>query len=487
MFLPIQKPRGLVEGALNAAKSALLGVSISLASVVGLPVVGYKGGHGASGAIGGIVVGSILAAIVSILTASNIVYQVAVGAFHTPGAVWASLQGQYWDESKREWLPQYDLKKEEEDLESRKQQSATVNHMEYYELLGVGPKATAREIKKAYFRKAKDVHPDKNPNNPEANEEFLRLHHAYSTLSDDKLRAEYDKYGRTSDSQVSMFDAKVFFAVLLDSESVELYVGELQVSYYINKLMELVALAQSAEANQEAFEVLMGMSFEDDTLRRQVEIAKNLLTFVDDFVAEKILREEFVTKCSVHAQTIAQSAFGREFLTMIGRALKLESDIYLGYSNPLDYPLGLISSVRRTAGGIRQKWAALSKTLHLGHRLYEIGANETASTNVHGSSKEEGVHLDPEDLKQLLPDLLDMAWAYIARDVAKTLAGACRRLFHDAVGQATRRRRARAVKLLGQAMLAAQTETCADDARLTSIIGERLETAFQLALMQADS
>lgn len=65
-----------------------------------------------------------------------------------------------------------------------------------YEILGVSHYATAEEIKKAYRRKAMIYHPDRNPNNPEAEERFKEIQEAYRVLSDPDERAYYDRTGR---------------------------------------------------------------------------------------------------------------------------------------------------------------------------------------------------------------------------------------------------------------------------------------------------
>ncbi|MEK7068430.1 MAG: DnaJ domain-containing protein [Patescibacteria group bacterium] len=64
---------------------------------------------------------------------------------------------------------------------------------DYYEVLGVSKGATKDEIKKAFHKLAHKFHPDKSSGD---SEKFKEVSEAYSVLSDDKKRAEYDSYGR---------------------------------------------------------------------------------------------------------------------------------------------------------------------------------------------------------------------------------------------------------------------------------------------------
>lgn len=132
----------------------------------------------------------------------------------------------------------------------------------YYDALGVSPKASELEVKKAYRKLAITTHPDKNPGDETAHARFQAIGEAYQVLSNQELRQRYDKFGKEEAVPGGGFeDPAEFFGMIFGGEAFVDLIGELSLMKDLTKTMDITAkqmeeeeAAASADAKLQAKE-----------------------------------------------------------------------------------------------------------------------------------------------------------------------------------------------------------------------------------------
>ena len=108
--------------------------------------------------------------------------------------------------------------------------AASVIDTSYYDIFGLPPDATAAQIKKAYYVKARECHPDKHPGDAAKEAAFKELSEAYQTLVDSERRAVYDAFGPEGLRGDVNVDPRQVFAAVFGGPEFEPWVGVLGAS-----------------------------------------------------------------------------------------------------------------------------------------------------------------------------------------------------------------------------------------------------------------
>jgi hypothetical protein len=476
-----------LEGVAQAIKSVAIGTVVGAISFIAIPIVAFTQG-GVAGFFVGAITGSILAFLTTAAGIVNGVIQLIQGILNTRTAIQAFGEGKMWSPVDCQW-ENYSMTEEAKELSSpRKRQSTSVRDNSYYQILGVSSDASSKEIKRSYYRKAKDVHPDKNPDDEDAAEKFLALHTAYQTLMDEQARAAYDLFGNKGTTTTAgggglPMDPHVFCAVLWGSQLVEPFIGELAVASFMDVLLKLT-MRDSSSLEMEDFKTLWSES-EFKSRKRQLEIAQNLIARINSFVDGTLSEVEFKSQCFLEAGEIGQTAFGTRFLHTIGNAFQLEAGQYLAYhGSVLTWPKGSLYSLWMWKNKNKNRWSSLQKTVAVIRAAF-------GGTNSNGTSEKTDTpyrfEMHEADLQEMLPLILEMMWAYNEQDIASTIRGACFRMFADSdVSEEERLKRAKAIQLMGEefvrlAISVSNAKTCDDIPAEANEIMARVKVAYNLA------
>ena len=266
--------------------------------------------------------------------------QIGRGIVNTGTAVTETIAGNKdWDAEKREWI-EYNLQEEynkatsknaddflrEEksrcknaSLEEAEKEEREVKDATLYNVLGVKSNATQSKIRKAFYLKARKMHPDKNPGDENAKAKFQQLSEAYHILSEPSRRAKYDAQGQSGvKDDTQTFDSAAMFSMIFGSDKFESFVGELQM------VTSMKSSGENGAPSERYLELVQW--------QREVTCAVYLAKLLDqrnDYDSEK----DFANLVESEAKELAATPFGATLLAVIGYIYDEQANIRLGVAS----------------------------------------------------------------------------------------------------------------------------------------------------------
>ncbi|KAK6878832.1 DnaJ-like protein 1 [Candida tropicalis] len=382
----------------------------------------------------------------------------------------------------------------------------------YYDLLNIETTATSLEIKKAYRKAAIRLHPDKNPDDPDAAAKFQEVGEAYQVLSDDSLRAKYDKFGKQeSIPQEGFEDPAEFFSMIFGGEAFKDWIGELSLLSELSKSAELSGYGEEGNDKQETNtddkqdgKASTSQSETEHTTVQQEESKVNstsgetlylaheshtgnelsqkeaeekkrkeeLEKFEEECRIKKLetrkeLSDKLINKVSLFTETDMKDDVVESFKAKIryeAESLKMETKKKANEEvTKLEHELEQVKKEQEEARAQEQQ-----------HQQEEEGKSSTAdgeTTDKKEEVKEPAKH-SAEDLaemeKYLMGKVLAAAWNGSKFEIQGTVRGVCDNILDDKeVPLETRIARAKALKLIGEVFVSiTRTEDEAEEARV---------------------
>ncbi|TID24743.1 hypothetical protein CANINC_002999 [Pichia inconspicua] len=366
-----------------------------------------------------------------------------------------------------------------------------VKDTEYYDLLGVSSTATDIEIKKGYRRAALKWHPDKNPNNPDAERIFKEIAEAYQVLSDPQTRALYDELGRdglqsTGSAPPQDIDPMEFFTMIFGGDASKAYIGELNFLQMMfdaendeskeggggeeEKNDKFVhngdSFADVAKSGDEALHERR-KKFDSESIKKQREAEEAKVAALSKSLKEKLdavvdptdpndaTMHSFLDSVNKDIENLKLESFGIQICHLIGKIYTFKAATFLKSKK-------LFGTIHKITSNLKQSKDTVKGMLEM------LNSASEAQNSLAAMQALEDPDMDPYQRVQyeqaMTGKFISVAWASSKFEITQTLYAVCDKVLNDkSVNLETRKKRAQLLLAMGTLFANAQRDASEEE------------------------
>ncbi|KAI0654329.1 DnaJ-domain-containing protein [Cubamyces menziesii] len=360
----------------------------------------------------------------------------------------------------------------------------------YYDLLGVPVDSTTDDIKKAYRRLAIKHHPDKNRDDPHAEERFKEIAIAYQTLSDPELRRKYNEFGpKESAPEGGFVDPEEIFGSIFGGERFVPIIGHISLAKDMKAALqeeednesenvqrdakgrEILSPEEKARREEKARKAAAEKAAaRAERVAKLVENLDRKLSIFTESAAgpsDPQVSESFRTICKLEAEELKKESYGVDLLHAIGFVYAQKAKHYLASNQTFLGMGGWIHNVQGKYHVFSETVSTLRAAMELKNVFEQIQAAEKAG------------NLTPEEKQKLEEQAAEKGVQTLFKgaklEIESVLRETCDRLLEDpSVPRAKAQLRAVALQILGDAYMSVRKE---EDERREESEYVRIETS----------